>query len=297
MHGPATCFASDLRAALDLRIDACPSTLKEIKNQRAMIGVTIGVGRRYHAAARVAAECFYLHTKLPTRILTDHHFLASGLQHPAALKLRVFDAVPDDAVIYFDADWFCLNAWSPQDLLSDEKLVACHDFVLNADWPAQDHVFPAEPSKADISDDFPADFADHLRQQYLDEVLSSVSLSAGPERWINSGLMLLTRAAHAPMLALAETLYRAPGGHHPKYFEQPVIMQAIERLNVGISYLPRRFNVLTTKPTKWPSSVVGVHVKLSDAEQFPQFVRELDRGRVTPDAVRHLLSANLSQDC
>src|SRR4051794_20337638 len=102
-----------------------------------MVGVTIGVGGYYASLARVAAACLKKHTGSDSVILSDRHYEESRLHHPAALKFRLFDLLPSSNILYYDADWFCVASWSPRAFAFHRRLVACHDFVLASDWPAQ----------------------------------------------------------------------------------------------------------------------------------------------------------------
>src|SRR5260370_6971470 len=89
-----------------------------------MVGVTIGVGEHYGRLAELAARAVEEKTKLRTIILRDSHFVFSRLPAPNYLKLRMFDFVADDSILYFDADVACLNPWRPDLFVNSEAIVA-----------------------------------------------------------------------------------------------------------------------------------------------------------------------------
>lgn len=89
-----------------------------------MIAVTIGVGEAYEKLARYASKAVHEMTGLQTLILGYKHFAGSGLPHPHHLKLRLFDLVDEDAVAFFDSDMVCLNPWNPEQVATNDALVA-----------------------------------------------------------------------------------------------------------------------------------------------------------------------------
>src|SRR5438045_8754336 len=89
-----------------------------------MIAVTIGIGEYYKRLAIRASEAVRNMTGLETVILEDTHFVSSGLPYPHLLKLRVFDVVDDDKVMFFDSDMVCLNVWNPQRFARRDEFVA-----------------------------------------------------------------------------------------------------------------------------------------------------------------------------
>jgi len=89
-----------------------------------MIAVTIGVGEYYARLAEHAARAVQEMTGLETVVLGEAHFAASGLPYCHHLKLRLFDFVADNSVMYFDADMVCLRPWMPQRFAGEEALVA-----------------------------------------------------------------------------------------------------------------------------------------------------------------------------
>jgi hypothetical protein len=252
----------------------------------ALVGVTIGVGPYYGALARVAAACLEKHTGLSSVILSDSHFLESGLVHPAALKLRLFDLVGASSVLYYDADWFCVGPWEPRHFASHPRLVACHDFVLASDWPAHDYNFESEATACRTSGQpFVGEPSGPLRQQYVADVVGATGLRLPPRRWINTGMFIASRFHNRCWLERAEYWYRQPGGHHAKYFEQPAMLRALDELKMTVDYLPRAQNVLVTRMGRWLHPLVGLHVKMSRHEEFVDLIRALRGRQLTPEAI------------
>src|SRR5438067_5347021 len=89
-----------------------------------MLGITIGTGEYYSRLAKRAARAVEEKTGVKTIVLGDEHFAASGLPAPHHLKLRLFDFVDDDFVMYFDADMVCLNSWKPERVARKDAVVA-----------------------------------------------------------------------------------------------------------------------------------------------------------------------------
>lgn len=89
-----------------------------------MIAVTLGIGEAYRKLAEHAALAVHKMTGLKTLILDDKHFAQSRLPHPHHLKLRLFDLVEDETVMFFDSDMICLNPWNPQRFARPDALLA-----------------------------------------------------------------------------------------------------------------------------------------------------------------------------
>lgn len=89
-----------------------------------MVGVTIGVGEYYGQLAALAAKAMQEKTGVKTVVLGDEHFAQSGLPAPHHLKLRMFDLVDTDSIVYFDADMACLQPWRPECFAESEAVVA-----------------------------------------------------------------------------------------------------------------------------------------------------------------------------
>src|SRR2546421_913076 len=89
-----------------------------------MVGVTIGVGEYYSRLAKHAVQAVEAKTGIKTKILSDEDFASSGLPAPHHLKLRMFDFVNDESLLYFDADMVCLNSWDPECFAKKDAVVA-----------------------------------------------------------------------------------------------------------------------------------------------------------------------------
>jgi hypothetical protein len=254
-----------------------------------IVGVTVGVGAPYDQLASMAALCFTKHTGLPAVVLGAEEFTGSQIAHPAALRLRLFDYVDADRVVYFDADWLCLRDWAPTAIAELSEVVACRDFILADEWPRQHYQFDSK-GFLEEPDDVPLeDTCDIVRHDYINEVRQFGAISLPISKWINTGMLILTREHHSTWLRTALELYLGPVGHHTVYYEQPALVKAIELLDLPIRLLPRRFNVLAAYETKWPGSVVGLHIKV---KRHHEFIANLAAGLVSrPDHVQAYFQA------
>jgi len=256
----------------------------DLQKAISITGVTVGIGPVYEELARLAACCFEQWTGAPALVLGARELASSQVDHPAGLRLQVFDYTSADIVVYFDADWFCLGPWSPPIDHATSAVFACRDFVLTSEWPRQQYEFDSPAFLDGPVDAAVSDQPIGLRQDYVDEVRRFADLSSPPTQWINTGLMVLRRSAHVALLSTALENYQSIVGHHPEYFEQPAFNRAIETLGVPCRLLARKFNVLAARPTKWPAAVVGLHIKPKRHEEFLGAIRE--RTITTPDDVR-----------
>jgi len=213
-----------------------------------------------------------------------NEYAQSRISHPAALRLKLFDYVRAERIIYFDADWLCIRDWKPSFPERSCDLLACRDFILTEEWPRQQYDFQSDSflgSPADVPLDAGPDI---LRQDYIREIQAFADLRLPCSRWINSGLLLMNRTHHKALLETALELYSGGIGHHPEYFEQPALMKAIELLETSVRLLPRNLNVLAAYETKWPSSIVGLHVKL---KRHGTFLGQIRQGLVSsPEQVQ-----------
>jgi len=172
-----------------------------------MIAVTIGIGEYYTKLAFHAAQAVHKMTGLETVILDNGHFTSSGLPYSHQLKLRIFDLVDDDSILYFDSDMVCLNPWNPEPLARADALVAVaerlHPMVITAcrDW------------------DIP------IRQYF------------------NSGLMILNRNCHHEWFRETERFVLANPGV-PSYdpYDQTALNITRYRLGLKLELLDRRYN-------------------------------------------------------
>ena len=172
-----------------------------------MIAVTIGTGEYYSKLAHYAARTLGKMTGLKTVVLGDEHFAASGLPYSHHLKLRIFDLVDDDEILFFDSDMVCLNPWNPQRLAKPDALVAVaerlHPMVIRAsrDWEIPIH------------------------------------------EYFNAGLMIFNRKCHLEWLRETERFVMANPGI-PDYdpFDQTPLNITRHRLGLGLELLDRRYN-------------------------------------------------------
>lgn len=241
-----------------------------------MIGVTVGVGAPYAELAALAADCFSACTGLPVRVLGAREFAKSGLPHPAALRLDCFEFTNVDSVVYFDADWLNLKPWNPRNF-SDGRLYAARDFTNLNEWPRQQYEFDSPRFNEIIEVAASACCDEELRTDYIRDVGAFMKCPTLPSYWINTGLLVLNRDMHSNVLMRARSLYLGEVGHHPKYFEQPAFNAALHPELHLLSLLPRSFNVLAGRPTRWPKQVIGLHVKVKNHEEF---VRQVISGDI-----------------
>lgn len=172
-----------------------------------MIGITIGVGEYYSRLAKYAAQAMEAKTGVKTTILGDEHFSTSGLPAPHHLKLRMFDLVDDEFVLYFDADMVCLNSWSPERLARKDAIVA----VVESARPL--HVHTARDWEIPLGEYF------------------------------NAGLMILNRQRHQGWLQETERFV----GSNTKFkeydpYDQAALNITRHRLGLKLELLDRRYN-------------------------------------------------------
>ena len=172
-----------------------------------MVGVTIGVGEYYGQLAKLAAKAMEEKTGLMTVVLDDKHFTSSGLPAPHHLKLRMFDFVDADSIVYFDADMACLKPWKPEQFADNEAVVA----VAESARPL--HV--------------------HTAQDWGIPV----------EEYFNAGLMILNRRHHEDWLRETERFVLTD----TKFKEYDPLDQAAlnitrHRMGVKLHLLDRRYN-------------------------------------------------------
>lgn len=246
-----------------------------------MIGVTIGVGSPFRKLADLAAACVEKHTGLTCHILNETHFNRSGLKHPAALRLAMFEYFNDSDILYFDADWLCMNSWDPLSFLGSQNVIACRDFTLDTHYPKQEYAFDDPAFVGAPNTNFSSIECGNPRLDLCKEIVDFTGTSTPFQRWPNTGLLLLNRRLHSRWLQRALTLYCSTVGHHLEYFEQPALIKALDDSDVSIDFLPRKYNVLAIKKTQWPRNVVGLHVKL---KHHPDFIQALLSGQIqTPE--------------
>src|ERR1051325_8949622 len=172
-----------------------------------MIGITIGTGEYYSRLAKLAARALEEKTGVKSIILGDEHFAASGLPAPHHLKLRLFDFVEDESVLFFDADMVCLNPWRP------ERLARKHALVAVAESARPLHVRTAQ------------DWGIPLNEYF------------------NAGLLILNRKCHRDWLRETERFVKTDqkfAEYDP--YDQAALNITRHRLGLKLELLDRRYN-------------------------------------------------------
>jgi len=172
-----------------------------------MVGLTIGVGEYYGQLAKLAAEAMQEKTGIKTTVLNDEHFASSGLPAPHHLKLRMFDLVDADSIMYFDADMACLKPWKPERFANTDAVIA----VAESARPL--HIQTAEDWGIPV-------------QEYF-----------------NAGLMILNRRCHKDWLRETERFVETD----TKFKEYDPLDQAAlnivrHRMGIKLELLDRRYN-------------------------------------------------------
>ena len=239
-----------------------------------MIGVTIGIGPVHKALASISAKCFNETTGLEVVILTEKELRQTDLLHPAALKLKVFDFVKDDSIIYFDADWFSVKQWNPTIYENDEEIIACHDFISNYDWPEQYSTSKKNYIEYCFNNDLQLSNKNHLRTDYIEEIEQFIDSKDSFTKWINTGFWIVNRNNHFQWLEYSLKYYIESIGHHFQYYEQPAMNVALMNLNLKVKYLDRKYNILVATRKKWPDFLIGLHVKIKHNGTFSDLVMQ-----------------------
>jgi len=172
-----------------------------------MVGVTIGVGEYYGRLAKYAVQAVEAKTGVKTRILSDEDFASSGLPAPHHLKLRMFDFVDDESLLYFDADMVCLNSWDPECFAKTDAVVA----VAESARPL--HVRTAQDWEIPVGEYF------------------------------NAGLLILNRPCHRDWLRETEhfVLTDKKFAEYDPY-DQAALNITRRRLGLKLELLDRRYN-------------------------------------------------------
>lgn len=91
-----------------------------------LIALAIGYGGDFPFYANSAAQRFERFTGIPTKVISEEEILRFQNRPIMAplpdlvaksyyMRLFMFELVPDDDVICFDADYACINHWNPRD--------------------------------------------------------------------------------------------------------------------------------------------------------------------------------------
>ena len=177
-----------------------------------MLAVTIGVGERWERLATETAKGVTARTGLETRILGATEMAHYQVRLPHHLKFKLFDALPvAESILYFDADTLFFQRWDPRQFAGRRELICVRDF--------EDQTQIGREARA-----------------------AGVALEA----YFNSGLLILNRQHHAPLLAEAERLSR----ELVSVFHDQTYLNAARRV-LGIQglYRPREYNRLKFDPS------------------------------------------------
>ncbi len=141
---------------------------------------------------------------------------------PARYKLQLLRLFPGQTVLYFDADTRFVQPWDVRGLDDMRAFTAVLDM----------------PSDARNKD---------CRQYGID-----------PQNYFNSGIWI-ANGRHAEAFALADQICHAPDYRTGFRYEQTALNVAIQRLNVPVVFLDRRYNAICDPACKMPADAVVVH--------------------------------------
>lgn len=166
-----------------------------------MIGVTIATGK-YLPYGQQAAETMQAHTGLTCHVCSE---VPAG-RHPSYHRLWLWDWVPEDvdAVLYFDADTYCVRDWDPR------EMAATGDF-----WARRDLPNPKMPREC--------------QQHGIDS-----------ERYFNSGVFV-ARRAHRPAFERAQ-LIATHADYRSAFLEQTALNVGVQQGQVPWADLPAKYN-------------------------------------------------------
>lgn len=169
-----------------------------------MIAVTIGSGEKWRLVAQASAAQVERMTGLETHIIDS---VADSSCHPSWEKLRIFDHVGGDNVLYFDADIWIAGKWN----------------VEQMHYEMERH-FMAAPDVASVP----------------------VNYECGkfgipfPDCYVNAGLWVANRRKHESILQKAYA--RRP--EFGSWLEQTALNLELIRSRAEVCRLPRTFNTL-----------------------------------------------------
>jgi hypothetical protein len=187
-----------------------------------MVGVTIGMGR-YFGKANIAAKQFTWATGLPAVIIEDSDServaelvarsfpsILQTAEIPYSVKLFLFDLLPQERMVYFDADIVAVNFWNPIEL-----------------DPEYLHV---------------------VRDRFWSPIIEQEAGIWGlrTREYFNSGLMILSRSNHLAMLRdAAQSWFLRSSSFH----DQSRLNYGAQHTGVKIHWLHRDFNVINGERT------------------------------------------------
>ncbi len=174
-----------------------------------MVGVTIGVGDWWREAATLGAARAKHYLGIDTIILTEDHMQRFGVAHPWWLKTIVFDLVPNDTVLYFDADLIWSDHWdlSPYEFRPE---LCCARDLCHAPWIA------GEADKIDIH----------------------------PRDYFNAGLFIANAEHHLAWMQMTMRLAIDKRTASFSWFDQSLMNLARASSQTPVHFLPQRFNFI-----------------------------------------------------
>jgi hypothetical protein len=183
-----------------------------------MIAVTIGVGAMYGEMARLAARRVQAATGLPVRILgeaelgshvDERHRRRWGAVACNCLKFALFDLIPDDDILYFDADLVFLRPWDPRPFAGSRELLCVRD------------------------------------QWFLDFIqVEAACAGVAADDYFNFGFFIASRAHHAAALREVAAHLDLVDELGLVLFEQTVANIVLHGMRLPIRYLDRCYNFL-----------------------------------------------------
>lgn len=188
-----------------------------------MIAVTIGVGEKHELLARLSARTCEKHAGLKAFILGVHEMARHRVKKPHHLKFRLFQEFPEaEAILYFDADTIFLRAFDPSPFQNVPELVCVRD-VWERNWIRED----------------------------------AERLGIAAKDYFNSGMFIVNRTHHQPMLETAEGLV---GKVISQYNDQSVLNAARAQLGIPLRLLDKAFNFIAFENCREPQSVTIGHM-------------------------------------
>src|SRR6266480_4577097 len=98
-----------------------------------VVAATIAVGADWHQLAELAANSVLRNTGLEVRILNEKDLRQTALTAPHSLKLRLFQLIDADSILFFDADLMFIRHWDPTPYLNVPEIVCVRDRFWNTD--------------------------------------------------------------------------------------------------------------------------------------------------------------------
>jgi len=182
-----------------------------------MIAITIAVGAKYEAAAKLAVDSCEKMTGLRAFTLRN-----TGACPPAKFKLCLLELLPLETILYFDADARFLRPWDPHQYEDSPAVVT----VL--DWPSAARNVDCDAFGIDRN------------------------------RYFASGFWIANARHHAAAWAAASKIAFAPDYRTAFKYEQTALNAAVQRAELPVTNLDRRYWWIPTRDHPAPPDVVTV---------------------------------------